>query len=267
LPFTTINASPLIAGNEPVSIYYREWGSGFPLIFLHGGWGYEIYPFDRQIEAFKQSLRIIIPDRTAYGRSMHVDSIPPDFHHRAATETLSFLDAIGVERAILWGHSDGAVISVLMALQAAHRFQGIILEAFHYYRYKPASREFFETMARNPFKFGERITGILSNEHGEDYWQKLIVNNGLAWLKIADQSKHPKQDLYDGRFGEVSVPTLLIHGSRDPRTEPDELEAARAAHPQASIAIIEGAGHSPHSESASAKETIRVAREFLRSQK
>jgi pimeloyl-ACP methyl ester carboxylesterase len=265
LPFVSINESPLIPGASPVVIHYRDAGNGLPLVFLHGGWGYEIYPFDRQIEEFGQSSRIIIPDRTGYGRSMQVDSFEPDFHHRAAVEMTSFLDELGIERAVLWGHSDGAVISALMGLESPHKFAGIVLEAIHYFRVKPSSREFFETMAEDPLRLGERVTGKLASEHGEDYWQRLIINNGFAWLNIANRSKHPKQDLYDGRLAELSIPTLLIHGSRDPRTEPDELEAVRRACPQAQIQIIEGGGHSPHSESAAAEATNRIADEFFRS--
>ena len=265
MPFVSISESPLIPGASPVAIHYRDEGNGLPMMFLHGGWGYEVYPFNHQIEAFKDSSRILIPDRTSYGRSMHTDSIAPDFHQRAAIEMMRFLDRLGIKRTVLWGHSDGAVISALMGIEWPQRFAGIILEAFHFYRAKPGSREFFETMAEDPLRLGERVTARLANEHGEDYWRKLIINNGYAWLEIADQSKHPKQDLYNGRLGELSVPTLLIHGSRDPRTEPDELQAVGNACPQALIHIIEGAGHSPHSESAAAGETIRIAGDFLRS--
>lgn len=265
MPFATVTESPLIPGASPVTIHYREVGDGLPLIFLHGGWGYEIYSFQKQAEAFADSHRIIIPDRTGYGRSMRTNGMPPDFHSRAAVEMIRFLDALEIKRAILWGHSDGAVISVMMGLADEGRFAGIILEAFHFYRSKPGSEPFFLTMANDPTKLGERVTQVLASEHGEDYWQKLIVNNGYAWLKIAEESRREEEDLYGGRLGELSVPTILIHGSRDPRTEPDEIESVRSAIPQAKIFMIEGGGHSPHSESNAVAETNKIAGEFLRS--
>src|SRR5262249_4390615 len=55
-------------------IYCRDTGAGSPLLFLHGGWGYEVYPFDRQIEALGGKYRILIPDRTGYGRSPRITS-------------------------------------------------------------------------------------------------------------------------------------------------------------------------------------------------
>ena len=74
-----------IAG--PARVYYRDTGAGPPLVFLHGGWGYEVYPFDRQVEALGGKYRILIPDRAGYGRSPRIASLPADFHRRAARET------------------------------------------------------------------------------------------------------------------------------------------------------------------------------------
>jgi pimeloyl-ACP methyl ester carboxylesterase len=234
-------------------------------LYLHGGWGYQAYPFDRQIDALGDRFRFLIPDRTGYGRSMRLEHVPTDFHQRAAIETIRLLDALHIDRVVLWGHSDGAVIAAMIGLTNPDRISALILEAFHFYRKKPGSREFFETMAGDPALLGERIGTTLSREHGEDYWHKLIVMNGDAWLRIADEASHAEQDLYDGKLFELRVPTLFIHGSRDPRTEPGEMQAVRDQLPNARIEIIEGGGHSPHSESASAAECNRRAIEFLES--
>src|SRR5712675_1759405 len=114
-----------IAG--PARLYYRDAGAGVPFLFLHGGWGYEVYPFDRAIAALSGEFRILIPDRSGYGKSTPITKLPLDFHRRAALETARFLDALNVERAVLWGHSDGAVIAALLALEEPSRFPGVIL--------------------------------------------------------------------------------------------------------------------------------------------
>src|SRR6267142_278721 len=69
MPFLSLPSSPLVPRTSPVSIHYREQGAGLPILFLHGGWGYEMYPLDRQIEVLSATRRIIIPDRSGYGRS------------------------------------------------------------------------------------------------------------------------------------------------------------------------------------------------------
>lgn len=282
-----LSASPLAPGVSPVTIHYRECGAGAPLLILHGGWGYDVYPFDVQIAALAASRRIVVPDRTGYGGSGRLLTQEPDFHRRAAAETFAVIEALGLERPVLWGHSDGAVIALLMGLDAPERLDGLILEATHLFRNKPASREFFETMRDQPETLGARVTATLAREHG-DGWRHLLAMNGTAWLRIAVDpiTRRPSTgDLYDGRLPELRVPTLVIHGARDPRTEPGELDSLRAAltggdmtagrkdtsAPSARaglgdgppFAILPEGGHSPHSECATADEVTQLAARFL----
>jgi pimeloyl-ACP methyl ester carboxylesterase len=246
-----------IAG--PARIYYRDAGAGFPLIFLHGGWGYEVYPFDCAIAALCGRFRILIPDRSGYGRSTPVTKFPTDFHRRAALETARFLDALNIERAVLWGHSDGAVIAALLALEAPVRFPGVIFEAFHYKKAKQGSLDFFRAMISEPDSVGARASRALAGDHGEE-WRKVLDRNATVWLEIVHSGPG---DLYDGRLAELRVPALFIHGGRDPRTEPGDLEAIRHQLPQAEIRILEAAGHSPHSEPESAAGCVSIAAGFL----
>jgi pimeloyl-ACP methyl ester carboxylesterase len=254
-------ASPLAPDVSPVHVYYREAGAGCPLLFLHGGWGYEIYPFDRQIATLGNRFRIVIPDRTGYGQSEPVDELEPDFHQRAAAETLALVDALGLERPVLWGHSDGAVIALRFALSWPDRVSAVVAEATHVLRVKPASRAFFEKMVRKPNELGERVTSVLASDHGSR-WQRVVSMNGRAWLRIADESWSADADLYEGRLGELDVPTLVVHGAHDPRTEPGELDSLDAARDCQKVILPEG-GHSPHTESATADEVVLVAGRFL----
>src|ERR1700682_1612763 len=264
MPYSSLQSSPLVPGISPVSIYFRDEGEGAPLLFLHGGWGYEMYPFNRQIDALRARHRSIIPDRGGYGRSTRiVADLPADFHYRAATETLSCLDSLGIERAVLWGHSDGAVIAAILGFTAPERVSGLILEAFHYYRLKPTSRHFFETLAHQPEALGAEMCERFAMEHGAVYWRQLITTHATAWGQIAAESSGPTDDLYFARLHEITAPTLFIHGRLDPRTEPGELDAVRRQLPHAEMQILDKGSHSPHSESATADVVTRIASEFL----
>jgi pimeloyl-ACP methyl ester carboxylesterase len=177
---------------------------------------------------------------------------------------------LGLERPVLWGHSDGAVIALLMALAAPERIGGVMAEATHFFRNKPASRAFFDAMMADPDGLGERVTTVLAREHGAG-WHGLIQANGAAWRRLADERGAPDEDLYGGRLSGLRVPALLIHGARDPRTEPGELDALRAAlarthgsSPATRFAVLAEGGHSPHSERATADEVTRIAEAFVR---
>jgi pimeloyl-ACP methyl ester carboxylesterase len=255
-------ASPVLPGG-PSRLHVREAGQGPPLVILHSGWGWEAYPFDRQMDALSGEFHVIAPDRVGYGGSPRLPAIPDGYHRMYAHECLGALDALGIERAALWGHSDGAVVAAWIAIEAPERVRGLVLEAFHFWRAKVGSLEFFETAANRPEAFGEEIVTSLREDHGEPRWREIISEGGRAWLRIIDRGRREGGDVYDGRLGEVRCPVLLLHGVHDQRTEPGEIETARDALPDAHIAWIES-GHSPHTSSRFADEATRVAGGFLR---
>jgi pimeloyl-ACP methyl ester carboxylesterase len=266
VPTLELPHSPHAPDTHPVTIHYREFGSGRPLVFLHGGWGYGVYPFERQITAFEGEFHILIPDRTGYGHSTRVSGeMALDFHRRAAAETIIFLDALGIESAILWGHSDGAVIAAMMGMTAPDRCAGVILEAFHFLRRKPGSRSFFERFAAHPEELGEETRNLLAGDHGEAYWPTVLRRNCSAWFRIADSVQRPDEDLYDGHLDKLRVPTLFLHGSLDPRTEPGEMDMVRQALTQATMRFVRNGKHSPHSEGDAWQECSRNAAEFFKS--
>jgi pimeloyl-ACP methyl ester carboxylesterase len=264
VPSLELLRSPHAPGLSPLTIYYRAFGNGKPLVFLHGGWGYGVYPFDHQIQALQNEFQILIPDRSGHGHSTRVPGdMPLDFHRRAAAETVAFLDALGIERAVFWGHSDGAVISAMIGLTAPERCESLLLEAFHFLRRKPGSRSFFERFAARPEDLGEQTRKLLAEDHGEEHWPTVLRRNCTAWFRIADEVKQPDEDLYDGRLREITVPTLFLHGSLDPRTEPGEMQRVHKEMPQAAMTFVANGKHSPHSEEAAFRECNAVAREFL----
>lgn len=259
MPFVQISGSPLLPGTRPIELYYRGSGTGTPLLVLHGGWGYEFYPFDAQIAALPDH-RFVIPDRTGYGRSPRIAALPPRFHQAAAAEHEALLDALGIERCAIWGHSDGAVIAAIMALRRPARITGIVLEALHLDRGKPRSRAFFQMMAGDPDGFGPRARARLAAEHGDD-WRKVLRAGGRAWLDIAAT---PDDDFFEHRLHELAMPVLVLHGADDPRTEPGELDRVAREVPGATIHQVIGARHAPHCERRASAEATSVAASFLR---
>ena len=256
----TIAESPLLPGTRPIALHVREGGRGEPLVILHGGWGYDYYPYDDAIAALDR--RFVIPDRTGYGRSPRVDGFPPRFHAAAAVETERLLDALGIGRCALWGHSDGAVIATLLALREPDRYSGLVVEAIHLDRGKPRSRSFFLQMANDPDAFGERVTRKLAEEHGEEHWRTVLRSDGQAWLDIAAT---PDDDLYEGRLDRLRVPMLVLHGTDDPRTEPGELDRIAREVPSARIELLPGGGHSPHNARGTAAHCVDLVAGFLAS--
>ncbi len=253
--------APLSGGPVAARVHVRDVGKGPAVVLLHGGWGYQAYPFDGAFEALAGSHRVIAPDRVGYGRSDPLPGLARGFHRRMARETLAVLDALGVERAAFWGHSDGAVVAAWIGILAPERTRALVLEALHFVAAKRRSVEFFETAVAAPEKFGAAVVGAVERDHGAR-WREVLAAGGRAWLDIIEEGEAGRPDLYDGRLGEVRAPTLLLHGRRDPRTEPGELEAALRTLPDARCELLE-AGHCPHASTTAGTRTVELATAFL----
>jgi len=259
MPFVKLKSSPHADGRGRVTIHYRDVGSGPLVIFLHGGWGYGVYPIDQQIEKLSSRFRFVIPDRSGYGRSTRLSKpMPIDFHRRAAEETLLILDALRIDRASIWGHSDGAVIGAKIGLMAPERCTHLVLEAFHFYRTKPSSRSFFQGFADHPREVSEKLQTLLIADHGADRWAKVVQRNCQVWLQLAAESKGDEEDLYAGKLSTLKVPVTFMHGRQDPRTEPGEMKKVQESLPNARMRFIENGRHSPHSESAAWSECNQI---------
>jgi pimeloyl-ACP methyl ester carboxylesterase len=264
MPYADLHRSPSAHGAGPARVHYRERGPGTgaapAVLLLHGGWGHDVYPFDAQLAALAPRFRAVAPDRLGYGRSGRLAGLDDGFHLRMAEETFLLMDALGLRQAALWGHSDGSVVAAWMAILRPERVSALVLEAFHFLRAKQASVAFFETGRDAPERFGPGAVQAMEAEHGPA-WREVVGHGARAWLRIIEAGRAEGGDLYQGRLGEIRAPTLFLHGERDPRSEPGELEAARRALPAAEVALLP-TGHSPHTGGAAAEAT-RAAVVFL----
>jgi pimeloyl-ACP methyl ester carboxylesterase len=249
---------PFFTLPDGAQLYYDDLGSGPAMLLLHAGWGRYVNWFYSQMEAFADH-RLIIPDRRGYGRSTPVDHLPTDYHTRNADDMLALLDGLSIPQSVLWGHSDGAVIAVWMALKAPDRVRAMTLEGTHLWRRKSASVEAFREAVGNPEDYlEERAIMRLQEGHGER-WRQVVANWARAWLALYDM----EGDLYDGRLPEIQVPTLVLHGLEDPHTDQKEIQALAAQIPGAQLNLFPEGGHSPHSERESRDECNHLVREFL----
>lgn len=239
--------APSAWGHEGEKIFVRQQGRGVPILLLHGGWGYGVHSFDTVAsELSVGGFHCIAPDRSGYGRSTSLERLPLDFHRRAAREMGFLLDALGIGQALLWGHSDGAVIAAWMAIQEPKRFPAVILESFHLWSQKLSSRLFFETTSQGGHTLPERTKVSLETDHG-DGWSDVVAKNGRVWVELGEGATGPHADLYGGGLGQIKAKTLLLYGSGDPRMEPREVEAAQRGVAGSELVVVEGR-HVPHAE-------------------
>ncbi len=100
--------------HDRASIWYSSFGSGEPVVFLHGGlghsgnWGYQVSAL------VEHGYQVIVIDSRGHGRSTR-DSRPYSYD-LMASDVLAVLDSLGIEQASFVGWSDGAVIALSLAM-------------------------------------------------------------------------------------------------------------------------------------------------------
>ena len=239
-------------------IWYEVTGQGPPLVCLHSGWGRGVMPFDDAVAVLGSSYRMIFPDRRGYGRSTPLDDLPIRYHHDGVVELGHVLDALAIDRAIFWGHSDGAVIAALFAARHPERVSALVLEAIHFYRAK--SKDFFAKFAAEPDSLSEATIRRLRADHGDARWRTVVAMHSRVWLAFHAVGG----DFYEGQLEAIRAPALVLYGEEDPHTPPREAETLASHLHHATLARVAGGGHSPHSEPETARFCSERVREFLR---
>jgi pimeloyl-ACP methyl ester carboxylesterase len=97
-----------------ISMYYEIYGTGKPLIFLHGSGG-SIRSASGRIECFKKYFKCIAIDSRAHGKS--IDTITKQLTYvQMANDIKVLLDSLNIDSAFIQGQSDGAILGLLIAI-------------------------------------------------------------------------------------------------------------------------------------------------------
>jgi aminoacrylate hydrolase len=122
-------------------IYYESFGAGPPLLLVPGLGGTGNY-WRPQIAEFSRHFRVIVHDHRGTGESTRSDiAYSVD---QMTRDLLMLMDAIGVERAHLVGHSTGGAIGQTMAIEHPERLDRLVLYAT-WTSCDPFMRRIFET--------------------------------------------------------------------------------------------------------------------------
>lgn len=97
-----------------INMYYEIYGSGKPLIFLHGNGG-SIFSSRAKIEYFKQYFKVIAIDSRAHGKS--VDTTTKMLTYTQMADDIKvLLDSLNIDSAYISGQSDGGILGLLIAI-------------------------------------------------------------------------------------------------------------------------------------------------------
>lgn len=126
-----------------IRMYYEIYGSGEPLVLIHGGGSSILFDYKEVISRLENQFQLIGIDLQNHGMSEHRD-IPETFE-QDARDVAALLKEINVRKASFWGFSNGG--STVM--QLAHLFPEIVeklVVASAFYKRAGMMEGFFESM-------------------------------------------------------------------------------------------------------------------------
>ncbi len=208
------------------------------LVLLHEGLGsLELWRDLPARLAERTGCGVLAYSRYGYGRSEpFAEKREPSYmHHEARVVLPELLAALGIERPILFGHSDGASIALLYAGELAHDPRGLILEAPHVFVEEVSLRGI--AAARAAYAHGLRAR--LARHHDDvdaTFW---------GWNDIWLDPRFRNWNIEAAADG-VRCPVLLVQGEADEYGTTAQLAAIAARVPASETLLVPGAGHSPH---------------------
>jgi len=222
---------PTITTSDGVEIFYKDWGSGQPIVFSHG-WPLSADDWDAQMMFFlHHGYRVIAHDRRGHGRSSQVGS-GNDMAHwvedlAALTEHLGLRDAVHI------GHSTGGGEVARYVARYQDRVAKVVLVASltsNMYRSEenPAGQppewfeqikagtlanraEFFRFVPENPF-YGYNLEGAERSEAViANWWRQAMAGSAQAHYETVNSWLED----YTEDLRKITVPTLVMHGEAD----------------------------------------------------
>jgi non-heme chloroperoxidase len=224
---------PTITTTDGVDLFYKDWGSGQPIVFSHG-WPLSADDWDTQMLLFLQrGYRVIAHDRRGHGRSTPVADGHDMDHY--ADDLAALVDHLDLSDAVHVGHSTGggevvrylarhgedrAAKAVLIAavpplmVRTKTNPEGLPKEVFDDLQAQlAASRsDFYRALPSGPF-YGYNRPGAKPSEAVIDnWWRQGMMGGAKAHYDgiVAFSQTDFTEDLT-----KITVPVLVMHSEDD----------------------------------------------------
>ena len=224
---------PMIRTADDVEIFYKDWGTGRPIVFSHG-WPLSADDWDAQMLFFlHKGYRVIAHDRRGHGRSTQtatgneMDTYADDL--RVLFEALDLKDAImighstgGGEVARFLGRHGTSRVSKAVLLGAVPPIMvksdanpgGLPIEVFDDFRAALAANraQFFVDVPTGPFYGYNRPGAKVDQGVIDNWWRQGMMGGTKAHY---DCIKAFSETDFNADLKSIDIPVLVLHGDDD----------------------------------------------------
>ena len=226
--------SGTVATSDGAQIFYKDWGTGQPVVFHHG-WPLSSDDWDAQMLFFlSHGYRVIAHDRRGHGRSSQT-STGNDMDTYAA-DVAALAKHLNLRNAIHVGHStgggevaryvaqhggDGRVAKAVLLgsvtpimLKTAANPGGLPMEVFDGFRAALAANraQFFRDVPAGPFYGFNRPGAKASQGIMDNWWRQGMMGGAKAHY---DCIKAFSETDFTADLKKIDVPVLVMHGDDD----------------------------------------------------
>ena len=193
-----------------INLYYEVYGTGEPLVLIHGGGSSIRFDWGELISRLSGKYQLIGIDLQNHGRSGHRD-IPQTFE-QDARDIIAVLDQLDIRRAIFMGFSNGGTTVMLLAHLFPHRVTKLIVASAICKR-SGMPDGFFEGMQHATIDHMPQVfkDNFLKLNPDPDKLQNMFEKDSQRMIRF--------QDWDDSLLKNIQCPVLFLGGDRDLQAE------------------------------------------------
>jgi non-heme chloroperoxidase len=232
-------------------IHFAEKGdsTGQPIVFVHG-WPDSWFSFSQVLRLLPEDYHALAFDQRGFG-----DSERPECCYTVdalATDVVAFLDAVGLERASLVGHSAGSFVIRRVAETQPQRVERLILVGSAVTVANEVTRQLrvaLDTLADPvPVEFVRELQSTyvpLPLAFFDEIVSESCKLPARVWREVADGML-----AFDdaAELGQIEAPTLILWGEQDPLFPRQEQDRLAEAIPGSRLMTYAETGHCPNWE-------------------
>ncbi len=188
--------------------YVETLGSGEPILLLHGGLITK-ETLSNQADELSKNYRIILPERRGHGRTADLDG--DITYENMADDTVALMENLGIQRAVLCGHSDGANVAMLIAIKRPELVKSIIPISGNFNNDDMTEEDRAALRSRTVEDFR---TSKLFQKWIESYYS-VVPNAPEKFPKLCEKIKKLWTSDWNWDVTKISCPTLVMSGDRD----------------------------------------------------
>lgn len=213
-----------------IDMYYAIYGSGDPVLFIHGGLSSSDY-WVHQVSELAKAHKVIVADSRGHGRSTR--TADPIGYDLMASDYVALLDYLRIERTALVGWSDGGIIGIDIAMTHPERLTKLFAHAANVTveGLKP------ETPIIATPASAMTPTPISYDPPSSDLSDKAAFAADIHRMWYSEPNWTAEQ------LEQIRVPTAIVIGDRDEAIRFDHAEYMASVIPGAKLIVLKDAGH------------------------